>query len=144
MDRVELLELWNDMWQDGNWIPSMKDALRDVSAEQAAWHPSEGDHSIWEEVAHITFWRRATIDGRAAGESDADTERLEFAADASGSAEAWDDALAELERTQVEVERMLGDDERSVERIRYHLIHDAYHLGRITQLRAMMGPTPSV
>ena len=33
----------------------------------------------------------------------------------------------------------IQDEHSDIHRIPYHLIHDAYHLGRITQLRAMRG-----
>ena len=39
MDRSELLELWNDMWKEGNWVPSWPDSLAGLNAETAAWTP---------------------------------------------------------------------------------------------------------
>ena len=67
MDRTEMLELWNDMWKEGNWVPSLPDSLAGLTAEDAAWLPNPSCHSIWQEVTHLIFWRKATISRIAGG-----------------------------------------------------------------------------
>ena len=144
MDRLKLLELWNDMWKEGNWVPSWPDSLNEVTAEEAAWAPDANSHSVWQEVVHVIFWRRVTLD-RLAGADPPDAEtvdRLEFAAPALPNAEAWSATVASLRQTHDDLAAAIEDESKDITRIPYHLIHDAYHLGRVTQLRGMRGVKP--
>lgn len=144
MEREKLIELWNDMWAEGNWMPSFPDSLAGLTATEAAWSPDPSCHSVWQEVVHVTFWRRVTLRRMAGGEgpSDEDVMRLEFAVPEVTDEAAWTAALSDLKETHDGIAAALQDPERDVERVLYHLIHDAYHLGRITQLRAMRGTPP--
>src|ERR1051325_6779521 len=102
MERAEMLELWSDMWKEGNWVPSWPDSLAGLSAEQARWIPGAGVHSIWQEVTHVIFWRRVTLDLMAGGTApDAEVvERLEFAAPEEQTDDTWADTVAALKETQ--------------------------------------------
>jgi hypothetical protein len=146
MDRDLLLELWNDMWKEGNWVPSWPDTLNDVRAEQAAWKPAADPQcrSIWEETSHVTYWRRVTLDRLAGGEPPTDEEinRLEFAVPADQNEGEWRKAVDRLRETQHEIASAIQDPAADLTRIPYHLIHDAYHLGRITLVRKMQGAAP--
>ena len=144
MERTEMLELWNDMWKEGNWIPSWPDSLAGLTATDAAWTPYPKCHSIWEEVVHIIFWRDATLK-QVAGEAEPTEEeinRLEFAPPSDVNESTWATTFSELKRTHDEIEAALKDEAKDVSRVKFHLIHDGYHLGRITQLRAMQGSNP--
>ena len=144
MNREKLLELWEDMWLEGNWVPSFPDTLREITAEEANWKPSEPSNSIWQEVIHIIFWRIATlneISGLPKFSRD-EIETQEFAEPTSTDAIAWAACIAELEATHRKIALQIQDESADITRIPYHLIHDAYHLGRITQLRAMQGTGP--
>lgn len=144
MDKNQVLELWNDMSKEGNWVPSIWDSLAGLTAEQAAWSPSPTCHSIWQEVAHIIFWRNVTI-VRMAGGAGPDDETVlsdEFAASEMATEELWAETVENLDRTQSILALKISDPDVDISRMPYHLIHDAYHLGRITQLRAMQGTAP--
>ncbi len=43
-------------WHGG---ASPSGSLRGVSAEEAAWRPAPGRHSVWELVLHIAYWKYA-------------------------------------------------------------------------------------
>ncbi len=153
MNRDELRRLWDEMSAEGNWIPSWPDSLRGLSAEDAAWKPDDTNtdaHSIWQEIVHVTFWRRVTL-GAITNEprpTDDEVNAREFAApdpSSDGVTEsAWAAAVAALEQSQRAIADELCDENSSLdlERVQYHLIHDAYHLGRITHLRALRGTPP--
>src|SRR4051794_16375718 len=102
MDREQLLELWNDMWSEGNWVPSLPDSLAGISAAEACWSPEPRCNSIWQEVVHIIFWRTVTIDRMAGGgpPSDEAVLREEFAAPEIATEEAWAATVARLKATQ--------------------------------------------
>lgn len=144
MKRDQLLELWNDMWKEGNWVPSWPDSLEGLSGETAAWSPDPKCHSVWQEVVHVTFWRQVTLRRMAGGAPPSDEEiaRLEFAVPEAVSDAAWTTAVEALKQTQDELAAAIRDEALDIERISYHLIHDAYHLGRITQVRTMQGTSP--
>jgi hypothetical protein len=144
VNRTELLELWNDMWNEGNWVPSWRDSLAGITAAEAAWSTDANCHSIWQEVVHVAFWRRVTIDRMADGAPlDEETiARLEFAVPAEAGEEAWAATVEVLKQTQDAVAMAIQDESKDIARIPYHLIHDAYHLGRITQIRGMQGSKP--
>lgn len=144
MDRTQILTLWNDMWQEGNWIPSWPDSLAGLTADEAARQPDANCHSIWQEVNHIAFWRNYTLDliaGRTPPTAE-EVERREFAGPDEVTEEAWAAAVAALKQTQDELAAIIPDESNEITRIVYHLVHDPYHLGRITQLRAMRGTPP--
>ena len=144
MERNELLELWNDMWKEGNWVPSWPDSLVDLNADRAAWTPDPKATCIWQEVVHVTFWRRVTLD-QIAGlpqPPSEEIEKREFAMPGEVSNESWLATVSELQRTHDEIAAAIQDENKDLSRIPYHLIHDAYHLGRITHLRTMQGTKP--
>ncbi|MBI4546105.1 MAG: DinB family protein [Gemmatimonadetes bacterium] len=39
--------------------PTLRGALRRVSAQQAAWRPANGRHNIWEIALHASYWKYA-------------------------------------------------------------------------------------
>src|SRR3954451_23278396 len=57
------LLLWNLQPPPGrrNWHggPSPVGALRGVTADQAAWHPTPRRKSVWELSLHIAYWKYA-------------------------------------------------------------------------------------
>ena len=145
MERGQMLELWNDMWKEGNWVPSWPDSLAGLNAETASWTPEPPCHSIWAEVVHVIYWRQVTL-GRmagAAGPEEAEVAQREFAVPETRTEETWAATVATLRQTHDAIATAIQDATQDVARIPYHLIHDAYHLGRITQLRIMQGVAPT-
>jgi hypothetical protein len=134
MERAEMLEMWSDMAREGNWIPSWPDSLAGLMPEDAAWTPDPKCHSIWQEVVHVTFWRQATLNQIAGGKgpSAEEVEAKEFALPDHLNTESWAASVNELDRTHAEIAAAIQSPDADVSRIRYHLVHDAYHLGRIT------------
>ncbi len=78
--------------------PSVSEVLAGVTAEQAAAHPIEGAHSIWELTLHIATWERV---GRMRIEEaipiDVSDEE-DWPAVEDTSEEAWSSTLEELRR----------------------------------------------
>ena len=144
MQNDKVLELWNDMWRDGNWVPSIADSLNGLTAEEAEWAPASTSHCIWQEVAHIIFWRQVTLNNLAGipGPSEAEVNANEFAIPDERTAVNWTAEVAKLLDTQEKLARAIEFGAGDLSRVTYHLIHDAYHLGRITHLRQMMGVQP--
>ncbi len=147
-DREQLVELWNDMWKEGNWIPSWPDSLNGVNADMAAWKPRELilSRSIWEETVHVTFWRKVTLNHMAGGSgpSEEEVDRLEFAVPELLNESSWGASISDLRETQHKLAAAILNTELDISRIPYHLIHDAYHLGRITLIRRELDNDPAI
>jgi len=75
--------------------PALSEVLADVSAEQAAAHPFDSAHSIWEIVRHITAWENV-VRRRLEGEPINEPEAGDFPSTDDTSEAAWTQALAEL------------------------------------------------
>lgn len=53
-----LLALLDEAYAKKTWHgPNLRQALKGVSAKQAAWRPSPARHNIWEEVLHAAYWK---------------------------------------------------------------------------------------
>jgi hypothetical protein len=143
MDRATLVQLWDDWWTGDIWIVPWGKALEGLTAAQAAWTPKAKRHSIWQNVNHIVFWREYTLDRLATPPKPKpaaeDIERLQFAAPAKVTEEAWSDTRERLQQTHRRVRDAIADPQMPLDRLKYHLAHDAYHLGQIMYLRALQG-----
>jgi hypothetical protein len=55
-----LLTLLDEAFSLKTWHgPNLWQALKSVSAEEAAWRPCKGRHNIWEETLHAAYWKYA-------------------------------------------------------------------------------------
>jgi hypothetical protein len=132
-----------DSWEG----PSIREILDGVSAADAALHPVEGVHSIWELVHHATAWVRAAhqrVLGNVCeleGESDWPPVR-------DRSERAWAAAFEDLRRAQGELiatlrtltDADLGAAVPNREYDRAYLLyglsrHHAYHAGQMSLLK---------
>jgi len=108
------------------------------------WKPAPDRHSVWQNVNHVIFWRKytkAVADG-AAKPTKEDVERENFAEPKDTSASAWQRTLADLEKSHRDIEAIIADQSKPIDRAKMHLAHDAYHMGQIQQLLAMQGMSP--
>jgi hypothetical protein len=144
MNRQQLLELWNDQMAEGNWTPSWPDSLASLTVDEALFTPDPRCRCLWQEVVHVIFWRQVTLDGLKglARPTEEEVEAREFARPETPDADAWAKTVTELRASHDALAAVIADESKDVHRIPYHLIHDAYHLGRVTQLRAMQGIAP--
>jgi hypothetical protein len=149
VDRESLLKLWDQWWDGDVWIAPWVRALEGVSAEQAAWQPTGRDgaprHSIWQNVAHILLWRNVTFDileGRGRPD-DAELKARNFAAPAEATEAAWAASRQALADSHRRMRALIADPSVPLDRPRFHVTHDAYHLGQIMYIRAMLGLPPA-
>jgi uncharacterized damage-inducible protein DinB len=85
-------------WQGEAWHgPSLQEALRDVSANQASQKHVANAHSIWQLVLHLTTWTNVAR-RRFEGELVNVVEAEDWPAVAETSDAAWQTALTTLEK----------------------------------------------
>ena len=147
--RELVLRLFDEACEKKTWHgPNLRQAIRGVSAKQAAWRPGPGRHNIWEETLHAAYWKyvvRSRIEGG---------KRSSFALKGSNffprpekgrtNEAAWraDKELLEREHRalRVVIEKVL-DTPRGAKLLRHIYgvaLHDVYHAGQIRLLRRLM------
>ena len=144
-----LLGLFDEAYKKKTWHgPNLRQAIRGVSAKQAAWRPGTGRHNIWEETLHAAYWKYAVRNRIESGKrgSFALPGSNFFARPEKGKASeaAWraDKELLEREHRALRaaVERVLDspDGEKFLKQIYGVAFHDIYHAGQIRLLRRLM------
>jgi uncharacterized damage-inducible protein DinB len=144
VDQLER-EFHGDPWH-GSPLVSILDG---ITATQAAAHPVEGAHSIWEIVLHITGWK-SEVRNRVGGAPAGEPEGGDWPAVGSATDERWRQALEALERAhEALIERVRALPEETLHEptrdprnaplgtgvSRYVLQHDVYHSGQIALLK---------
>lgn len=149
---TQLLALLDEAFEKASWHgPNLRGALRGVSAEEAAWRPAPGRHSIHELCVHAAYWKYA-VRRRLTGE-----KRGTFAARGSNwfARPAPDPALwrADLRRLSEE-HRLLraavaalsprdlrrgppGARQGAGRLVRGSAAHDLYHAGQVQLLKRL-------
>ena len=131
--------------------PNLRQAIRGVSAKEAAWQPGPGRHSIWELVLHTAYWTyvaRRRLTGAAAGRFDRTGSNF-FPVPRPASDGAWrtDCALLGAEHARLRALVASPDWPRPTsrgEKYRFDLVlgvasHHIYHAGQIRLLRRLQG-----
>jgi len=141
-----LLEILDQGYDRKAWHgPTLRQSLRGVPAEVAAWRPAPGRHNIWEIAVHAAYWKY-TVRRRLRGD-----KRGSFALKGSNwfkrpvelSQKAWRDDLALLEvehrkLRQVLVDYLAGKTRQAPARLLFGVaFHDIYHAGQIRLLRRL-------
>lgn len=133
--------------------PSVREALQNVTSEQASHRPNPKSHSIWEVVLHMTAWRTFTLRWLDQPSEEV-TPEMDWPRIASTSDDGWQTSLQELhDSARLLCERVAllsdGDLERIVEGRDYTVEvlllglpqHDAYHTGQIMLLKKHLPET---
>jgi len=144
-----VLRLLDEAYKKKTWHgPNLRQAIRGVSAKQAAWRPGPGRHNIWEETLHAAYWKytvRNRIEGGKKGSFALPGSNF-FPRPEKGkvSEASWqaDKELLEREHRALRsaVERVLNTPRgvKFLNQIYGVAFHDVYHAGQIRLLRRLM------
>jgi len=144
MDRETMLRLWDASWSEGRGVPPWARAVGGLTAEQAAWRPGPGRHSIWQNVNHVSIWREyvaARVLGRPGLTRD-EVYARNFEEPQEATAAAWQETQARLRRSHEAMREVIAAPGARLEDVVEHFGHDCYHLGQIMLLRALQGLEP--
>jgi len=125
--------------------PNLRQSLRGVSAEDAAWRPAPGRHNIWEIAVHAAYWKY-TVRRRLRGDP-----RGSFACKGSNWFVRPSSLALNKEHAWLEDKRLLEQEHQklreAIAQARSHRIplehiygvafHDIYHAGQIRLLRRL-------
>jgi len=150
-----LLKQFALAYDENGWFVALKNALKNLTAEQAEWKPSSLDHSIWEILAHLSFYNRAYVE-RFKGIDyvyPTSDNRATFAGGENVSAETW---RAEIEKFDAIMNEWRGLLEAAADAkfdepvsatnhthwdaLLSHInLHNAHHGGQIVLIRKLQG-----
>jgi len=127
--------------------PNLLQAIKGVTARQAAWRPGPSQHNIWEETLHAAYWKyavRRRLEGGKRGSFVLKGSNF-FPRPEKGKATeaAWqaDRAILAKEHRALlkTVERVLeSPNSKKHLRMLYGVaFHDVYHAGQIRLLRRL-------
>ena len=86
-----LLEQFGASYDENGWFVALKNALQNLTAEQAIWKPENTDNSIWEILAHLNYYNNAYLE-RFKGNDfvyNISTNDETFSSAENASEEAW-------------------------------------------------------
>jgi len=143
-----ILALLDEGYSKKTWHgPNLRQSLKGVTAEEAAWRPESGRHNIWELTLHTAYWKyavRRRLAGRKRGSFALKGSNF-FPRPEKGKATeaAWraDKELLEKEhRAMVEtIGKVLKSPQASKKLGMLYgvALHDVYHAGQIRLLRRL-------
>jgi uncharacterized damage-inducible protein DinB len=144
-----VLRLLDEAYEKKTWHgPNLRQAIRGVSAQEAARRPGAGCHNIWEETLHAAYWKyavRRRIEGGKRGSFVLKGSNF-FPRPEKGKASegAWraDKELLEREhralRAAIEKALETPRGAKFLRQIYGVALHDVYHAGQIRLLRRLM------
>lgn len=141
--RREVLLAFEYSYQHEEWVYPLADALRGVTATEAAWRPGPDVKGIWDIVLHLAVWTENIIERMQSRKSAHPEEgawpplppTLDEAAWENAQRRLWD-ALAAL-RTHIESnppDALMGGPYGLADLL-CRFIHNGYHIGQITKMR---------
>jgi uncharacterized damage-inducible protein DinB len=150
-----LLEQLAVCFDENGWFVALKNALRNLTAEQAAWKTESLDNSIWETLAHLNFYNERYL-RRFRGESVApvNIENSETFAGADKNSEtAWQTEVERFDQIMSEWRNLIksADEEKLAQAVSaenqspwWEVIsnintHNAHHGGQVVVLRKLQG-----
>lgn len=144
-----VLALLNEAYEEKTWHgPNLKQALKGVTARQAAWRPGPGRHNIWELALHAAYWKytvRRRIKGEKRGSFTLKGSNF-FARPQKGklNENAWRADKGLLEHEHVALVKTIRKAVSALKGAKvpksfYGIaFHDVYHAGQIRLLRRLM------
>lgn len=147
-DNKWILALLDEGYERKTWHgPNLRQSLKGVTAEQAAWRPAPGRHNIWEFALHAAYWkyavRRKLEGGKRGSFVLKGSNFFERPEPGKTTDAAWRADLALLDREHRALKKSIRDSLRkpvSAKQLRmlYGVIfHDVYHAGQIRLLRRL-------
>lgn len=139
--RATLLQLLKTTHNDEAWFVPANAAVAGLTAEQASWKDSGGNHSVGQLTNHIVFWNEQSLKDLKGEKHDQFTGSNEQTFD-SFDKKTWDDLVKRLDAVMVAIEKVVLDasEEKLKEiapRIANISTHNAYHTGQIIYVRKL-------
>src|SRR6186713_449518 len=103
-----LLEQFTDCYDRNGWFVSVRNAIDDLTAEEAAWKPDGADNSIWQTLSHLTFYNFAYLERFKGKTYDYPVENNDETFTAGFSDDAWAAEIERFDAVMVEFRELLA------------------------------------
>jgi uncharacterized damage-inducible protein DinB len=147
-----LLRQFDKCFETNGWFVALKNTIKDLTAEQAAWKPDGSDNSIWSLLSHMNYYNNAYLERFQGREFEYDVPDNDATFTQAVSEDDWRDTVRRFEqimsgwRSQIEVaddakfaEIVPGKDAPWSDLIANISAHTAHHGGQIVLLRKLQG-----
>jgi uncharacterized damage-inducible protein DinB len=155
MNKGNLLKQFATCYDENGWFVAVRKVIEGVTAEQAAWKPDGTNNSIWESLAHLTYYNNAYV-LRFKGEKyeyKVSTNDETFEAPDSPTEEDWQGEVDRFDRVMTEFRSLIevADEAKFdqpvseknkaswAELILNINAHNAYHGGQMLLIRKLQG-----
>ena len=151
-----LLEQLNIAFDENGWFVALKNGLKNLTAEQAAWKPDELDNSIWGTLAHLNFYNERYLrrfNGEAVPPATGENSETFAGGSDDASESAWQAETENFDRimsewrgaiesaTEEKLTQPVSAENQSPwwEVIANINAHNAHHGGQIVVMRKLQG-----
>lgn len=151
-----LLEQFTACYDENGWFVALKNALRNLTAEQAAWKPAGVEHSARETVNHLIYWnerwlkrfRGETVESAPeiaetfldVGENNfTETDWQASLEKLYGVFDEWKTILETINEAKLSEQVSESYDAPWSAPLANMNIHNAYHIGQIVIARKLQG-----
>ena len=154
MNKETLLKQYDRCYNENGWFVAVRNALEGVTANQAAWKPEGSDNSIWETLAHISYYNNAYLLRFKGVDYKYDvSDNEETFRSGEVTEEAWRAEVGKFDGIMTEWRRLIeaADETKLDEAVSAENAsswaellanvnaHNAYHGGQILLLRKLQG-----
>ncbi|MFT4417064.1 DinB family protein [Fredinandcohnia humi] len=139
-----------------NWFVPLNKVLDGLTVEQAMWKESRNTNSIWQIVSHLSFWNERYL--QRFKEEPVEETKIEsnddtFTYNAEETVQGWERAVEKANNVMLEWRKAIAeaDEDKLTQGVRSGtndlwsktlaniIIHNAYHIGQILQIRKQQG-----
>lgn len=125
-----------------DWFVPGNTAVKGMTAKQASWSDSKGNHSVGQIAHHLVFWNKWSLE-RLKGS----TEKYNGTNDETFTkfdSKTWNETVRQFDEVMIEIgkwvetadEAKLKDSAQTISTI---CTHNAYHIGQIIYVRREQG-----
>ena len=142
--RSVLLEELKSTHNKKDWFVPVNTAVEGLSAEQAMWKDSSGNHSVGQLVNHLSFWNAQQLAKFKNEKPGAFNGNNEETFDNKLDTDSWAASVKKLDDIMTQLEQLVSSVDESklqawASTIANISTHNAYHTGQIIFVRKLHG-----
>lgn len=138
-----LLEQLRTTHNEKDWFVPANVAVEGLTAEQASWKDSSGNHSVGQLVNHLIFWNMQSL-AKFKGEQPEKFGGNNDETFNNFDSKKWNETVQQLDKVMTEWEKAVeAADQKKLEAwastIAHIGAHNAYHIGQMIYVRKEQG-----
>lgn len=141
--RSNLLEQLHTTHDQKDWFVPIDVAVQGITADQANWKDSSGNHSVGQLTYHLLFWNRRELrkfrgepEEKFSGNNDETFDKFDK--------QSWSNTVKQLDEVMTQLEKFVESaDDATLQKFAPEIArigtHNAYHIGEIVFVRKAQG-----